>query len=61
MDQRQKEGRSLSQRSIFEIEYVDDELDSELITLSNFFDINIDADAITKEMELIKKRLEDRK
>lgn len=61
MDQRQKEGRPLSQRSTFEIDSDEEDNDSDWIAHSNFFDINIDADAITKEMELIKKRLEDRK
>lgn len=61
MDQRKKEGRDQSVRSDFEIESDEDLSDREGVCHADFFDINIDVDSVYKELEFIKKRLEDRK
>lgn len=61
MDIRQKEGREVSERSDFEVETDQEMDDKEGMPHSDFFDINIKSETIFKELEVIKKRLEDRK
>lgn len=61
MEIRQKEGREVSERSEFEIETDQETEDREGMPHSDFFDINIKSETIFKELEVIKKRLDDRK
>ena len=61
MEIRQKEGREISERSEFEIETDQETEDREGMPHSDFFDINIKSETIFKELDVIKKRLDDRK
>lgn len=60
-DCRMKEGRSLSERSEFELDTDQQNDEKEGLPHPNFFDINIKMEAFSREIEFIKRRLEDRK
>ena len=60
-DLRHKEGRPQSERTEFEIESDSENIDVEGLPHSDFFDINIKEENIYKELDFIKKRLEERK
>lgn len=61
MDWRQKEGRSIDERSEFELESDLENEEKEGLPHSDFFDINIKPEQIFRELEYIRKRLEERK
>jgi hypothetical protein len=61
VDARVKEGRPSSQRSEFEVQFESEHVEKEGMLHPDFFDINIKSEAISKEIDLIKKRLDERK
>lgn len=60
-DWRQKDGRDPSERTEFELESDQEIEDKEGLPNPDFFDINIKEEFIYKELDFIKKRLEERK
>lgn len=61
VDLRIKEGRPPSDRSDFELQPEDEAFEKEGMLHPDFFDINIKTDSLYKEIDFIRKRLDDRK